>query len=242
MATFWPPSSSSNYPSIFLYLQSYPFLFFLLFLTTSATSLTLASLVNPHSYISPRVPYSDHCNHIVPESPIDPSPSAVFSRASLAFDVSFFSGGDSFFNRYQSQNGDVKSARFRPMSIRKTLGDGKIYKVEDKLTLQISKTSAFSSYYGGDFGKKKLQVTHIDGRSSWGGASFDFSGFWSESTGQVCMVGSTQVLSVEGTDLKSFDARLMLNYSNESNIYGSLVKGVLESVNSQSEFKTISIL
>ncbi|CAL9226806.1 unnamed protein product, partial [Arabidopsis halleri] len=56
------------------------------------------------------------------------------------------------------------------------------------------------------------------------------------------MVGSTQVLSVEGTDLKSFDARLMLNYSNESNIYGSLVKGVLESVNSQSEFKTISIL
>ncbi|CAE6184234.1 unnamed protein product [Arabidopsis arenosa] len=169
---------------------------------------------HPPIYRPSRIPYFDHCNHIVPESSIDPSPSAVFSRASLAFDVSFFSGGDSFFSRYQSQNGDVKSARFRPMSIRKTLGDGKIYKVEAKLTLQISKTSASSSYYGGDFGQKKLQVTQIDGRSSWGGASFDFSGFWSESTGQVCMVGSTQVLSVE----------------------------VLESVNSQSDFKTISIL
>lgn len=82
----------------------------------------------------------------------------------------------------------------------------------------------------------------IDGRSSWGGASFDFYGFWSESTGQVCMVGSTQVLSVEGTRLKIFDARLMLNYSKESNIYGSLVKGVLESVDSLSEFKTVLIL
>ncbi|CAA0396042.1 unnamed protein product [Arabidopsis thaliana] len=242
MATFWPSSSSSNHPSIFLYLQSYPSLFFLLFLTTSATSLTVASLVNPHSFIAPRIPYSDHCNHIVPESPIDPSPSAVFSHASLAFDVSFFSGGDLFFNRFQSQNGDVKSARFRPKSIRKTLGDGKIYKVEAKLTLQISKTSASSSYYGGDFGQKKLQVMQIDGRSSWGGASFDFYGFWSESTGQVCMVGSTQVLSVEGTRLKIFDARLMLNYSKESNIYGSLVKGVLESVDSLSEFKTVLIL
>lgn len=202
--------------------------------------------MNPHSFVSPRIPYSDHCNHIVPESPIDPSPSAVISRASLAFDVSFFSGGDSFFNRNQPRDGDIKSARFRPKSIRKTLGDGKIYKVEAKLTLEISKTSASSSYHGGDFGQNKLQVTQIDGRriplSSWGGPSFDFYGFWSESTGQVCMVGSTQVLSGEGTDLKTFDARLMLNYSKDSNIYGSLVKGVLESVNSQSNFEMISIL
>ncbi|XP_010439442.1 PREDICTED: uncharacterized protein LOC104722884 [Camelina sativa] len=249
MATSRPPSSSSNYPSRFLYLQLYPSLFFffflLLFLTSAASSLTVvASLVNPNSFAAPRIPYSDHCNHIVPESPVDPSPSAVFSRASLAFDVSFFSGGDSFFKRYQSQSGDIKSARFRPRSIRKALGDGRVYKVEAKLTLEISKTSAF---YGGDFGQRKIQVTQIDGRrihlSSWGGPSFDFSGFWSESTGQVCMVGSTQVLSGEGTDLKNFDARLMLNYSKDSNIYGSLVKGVLESVNnSQNSFETISIL
>ncbi|KAL1201790.1 hypothetical protein V5N11_006329 [Cardamine amara subsp. amara] len=232
MATFRPHSSSSK-P---LYLQSYPSLFLLLFILflISATSFTFASLLNPHSFTSPRIPYSDHCNHIVPESPIDPSPSAVFSRASLAFDVSFFSGGDSFFNRNQPRNGDIKSAWFRPKSVRKTLGDGKIYKVEARLTLQISRSSVSSSYNAGELGQKKLQITQIDGRRI---PSFDFSGFWSESTGQVCMVGSTQ-----GTDLKFFDTRLMLNYSKDSNIYGSLVKGVLESVNKQSDFKTISIL
>ncbi|EOA18504.1 hypothetical protein CARUB_v10007056mg [Capsella rubella] len=250
MATFWPPSSSSNYSSSFLYLQSCSSLFFvflLLFLTSATCSLTVeSSLVNPHSFTAPGISYSDHCNHIVAESTTDPSPSAVFSRASLGFDVSFFSGGDSFFKRYQSQNGDIKSARFRPRSIRKTLGDGGIYKVEAKLTLEISKTSASSFYYGGDFGQRKIQVTQIDGRripvSFRGGPSFDFYGFWSESTGQVCMVGSAQVLPGEGTDLKTFDARLMLNYSKDSNIYGSLVKGLLESVNSQSSFETISIL
>ncbi|ESQ55198.1 hypothetical protein EUTSA_v10024323mg [Eutrema salsugineum] len=247
MATFRPPSSSSNYPSKFLYLQPCHSLFILLLLIlTSATSLTVSSLVNPNSFKTPQIPYSDHCNHLVPESPVDPSPSAAFSHASLAFDVSFFSGGDSF-NRIQPRNGDIKSARFRPKSIRKTLGDGKIYKVEARLTLQISRTSASSSNYAGDFGHQKIQVTQIDGRripvSSWDGHSFDFSGFWSESTGQVCMVGSTQVFSGEGSDLKSFDARLMLNYSNDSNIYGGLVKGVLEIVNNnQSNFETITIL
>uniref|UniRef100_A0A1J3JRP8 RING-type E3 ubiquitin transferase n=1 Tax=Noccaea caerulescens TaxID=107243 RepID=A0A1J3JRP8_NOCCA len=249
MATFRLPSPSSNYPSQFLYLHSCPSLFFfsLLLLSlflTSATSLTVSSLVNPHSFTSPRITYSDQCNHIVPESPIDPSPSAAFSRASLAFNVGFFSGGDSF-NRSQSRNGDINSARFRPKSIRKTLGSGKIYKVEARLTLQISRTSASSSNYGGDLGQGKLQVTQIEGRripvNPWGGASFDFSGFWSESTGQVCMIGSTQVLSAEGT-YKSFDARLLLNYTKDSNIYGSLVKGVLEMVNNQSDFRTITIL
>lgn len=56
------------------------------------------------------------------------------------------------------------------------------------------------------------------------------------------MVGSTQFVSEEGTDLKSFDARLVLNYSKDSNIYGSLVKGVLESVNKETSFETVLIL
>ncbi|KFK40612.1 hypothetical protein AALP_AA2G018600 [Arabis alpina] len=197
MATFRPLSLFPIYPSKLLYLQSYPSLFFLLFLTSATPS--------------PTIPYSDHCNHIIPQSPIDPSPSAVFSHASLAFDIGFFSGGDDFFNSYQPRNGETKSARFRPVSIRKTLGEASIYKVEARLTLQISRTS--------DLGQRKLQVTQINGRSSWGDQRFDFYGFWSESTGQVCMV--------------SFDARLVLNYSKDSNIYGSLVKGVLESVNKE---------
>ncbi|KAF8096949.1 hypothetical protein N665_0298s0019 [Sinapis alba] len=210
------------------------FFFFLLFFLPSATSLTVSSLLNPNPFKPPPIPYSDHCNHIVPESPIDPSPSASFSRASLAFDVSFFSGGDSFFNRNPPRSSDVKSASFRPKSIRKTLGDGGIYKVEARLTLQISRTSA---NYGGE---QKIQVTQIDGRripvSFMGGQSFDFYGFWSERTGQVCLVGSTF------GSYKSVDARLVLNYSKESNIYGSLVKGVLESVSNQSDFETVSIL
>ncbi|CAN8231092.1 unnamed protein product [Cochlearia groenlandica] len=250
MATFRCLSSSTNNPSKPIYLQSYPslFLFFLLLLLSlsSATSLAVSSLVNPHPFFTSHIiHYSDHCNNIVPESPLDPSSSASTTRASLAFDAGFFSGGDFFFNRNQPPRRiDARSSRFTPKSILKTLGDGGIYKVEARLTLQISRISASSPLYAGDFGHRKFQVAQIgEGRisvSSWGGQSFDFSGFWSESTGQVCMVGSST--QDQGSDSKSFDARLLLNYSNESNIYGSLVKGVLESVNDHSDFGTISIL
>ncbi|KAJ4912832.1 hypothetical protein Rs2_07453 [Raphanus sativus] len=75
-----------------------------------------------------------------------------------------------------------------------------------------------------------------------GGQSFELYGFWSERTGRVCLVGSAQVLSASGSYYKPFDARLVLSYSNESNIYGSLVKGALESVSNQSGFETVSIL
>ncbi|CAH8345564.1 unnamed protein product [Eruca vesicaria subsp. sativa] len=209
-------------------------LFLLFLLTSSTTSLTVSSLLNPNPFKPPRIPYSDHCNHIVPSSPTDPSPSSSSTPASLAFDVSFFSGGDSFFN--QNSSSVVKAATFRPKSIRKTLGDGEIYRVEARLSLQIA------NYGGGLGGQRKIQ---IEGRripvSFMGGQSFDFYGFWSERTGRVCLVGSGQVLSKFGT-YKSVDARLVLNYSKESNIYGSLVKGVLESVDKESDFETVSLL
>ncbi|KAJ0239457.1 DUF2921 family protein [Hirschfeldia incana] len=214
-----------------------PLFFFLLIFLPSATPLT-SSLVNPNPFKPPRIPYSDHCNHIVPESPTDPSPSASFIPSSLSFHVSFFSGGDSFFNRPTSP--DLKAASFRPRSIRKALGDGAIYRVEARLTLQTSRSGV------GELGQRKIQLTQIDGRripvSFMGGQSFELYGFWSERTGKVCLVGSAQVLSASGSSYNSVDARLTLSYSNESNIYGSLVKGVLESVSKPSGFETVSLL
>ncbi|KAG2249057.1 hypothetical protein Bca52824_088685 [Brassica carinata] len=69
-------------PSLFFF-----FAFFLLFLT-SATPLAVSSLVNPNPFKPPRIPYSDHCNHIVPESPPillpPPPPAPPRSRSTSA--------------------------------------------------------------------------------------------------------------------------------------------------------------
>ncbi|XP_020256262.1 uncharacterized protein LOC109833120 [Asparagus officinalis] len=89
-------------------------------------------------------------------------------------------------------------------------------------------------------------------------ASFSLSGFWSENTGELCMVGSDQVEhnrlvctmgSVCRTRSQStsfvHSVVFRLNYPKNSNISTSLVKGTVESldpVDSQNYFDMISVL
>ncbi|XP_010529413.1 PREDICTED: uncharacterized protein LOC104806284 [Tarenaya hassleriana] len=215
-------------------LQPCPFIFFFVVVFLFPTSVTsLAAGFIPHSVASPRISYSDYCNDLVPESPVDPSPSALFRDSSLRFNIGFFSGGESLFSDQNlTLSGFSRSARFVPFSLRRTLGDGdKVFKIEARLDLLLvaSTTQSFTD---------RKQVGYREG------PRFEFSGLWSESTGHVCMVGSGGYGFAQG-DRRSYDVVLKLNYSKDSNIHGSLINGVLQIVkgkNTQNYFKPISIL
>ncbi|KAA8526833.1 hypothetical protein F0562_008938 [Nyssa sinensis] len=72
---------------------------------------------------------------------------------------------------------------------------------------------------------------------------FVLDGFWSESSGKLCMVGSASWHSKYGNSL-NLDAVLKLNYAKNSTIATSLVSGTLESLSSDESnyFEPISIL
>ena len=74
------------------------------------------------------------------------------------------------------------------------------------------------------------------------------TGYWSESTGKLCMIGS-EYNHVDSGFMKGFpDVVLQLNYPKNSGIYGSLIGGTLESLNVKEEdddskyFEPIEIL
>ncbi|XWS19598.1 hypothetical protein CRYUN_Cryun31cG0029200 [Craigia yunnanensis] len=74
--------------------------------------------------------------------------------------------------------------------------------------------------------------------------SFSLSGYWSESTGRLCMVGSG-VSNGNAGKFRTFNVVLKLNYSSNFNVFGSLISGVLESLDfehSVSYFKPVSLL
>ncbi|KAK8607950.1 hypothetical protein V6N13_023394 [Hibiscus sabdariffa] len=74
--------------------------------------------------------------------------------------------------------------------------------------------------------------------------SFSLGGFWSESTGRLCMIGSGSSNRNSGK-VRTFNAVLKLNYSTSFNVSGSLISGVLQSVDSEPSlnyFEPVSIL
>lgn len=73
--------------------------------------------------------------------------------------------------------------------------------------------------------------------------NFDLSGFWSESTGMICMVGSGSSYTFEGNAFH-LSAVFKLNYPKISSIFTSIVTGTVESldpVDSPNYFEKISV-
>lgn len=78
-----------------------------------------------------------------------------------------------------------------------------------------------------------------------GRASFDLSGFYSEATGLLCMVGggssSSSGLSTGGNS-RELQAVFKLNYPNTSTITTSLASGIVEVFDNSQSFNPISVM
>ncbi|GLT51407.1 hypothetical protein SLA2020_258340 [Shorea laevis] len=197
--------------------------------------------------------YAKHCNQEIPDLPLNfttlrSSPIAN----SLAFQIGFFSGGDSIFSQSNSRTEFPKSAIFGPLSASRAITNNNdhqpsVFKIQGRLSLQIP--ISFSVYRnGGHLTERRGLRFRVRGPRipvfERGVQSFWLNGFWSESTGRLCMVGSGTSHGDAGK-FKSFSVVLKLTYSKNSSIFGSFVSGVLESLdekNGFSYFEPVSIL
>lgn len=193
------------------------------------TAFCLNSFLSSATQIS----YSDHCNSIVPESTLNKFEPALSSFPRLH--TGYYTGGDEIL----SQN--AYSLTFRTPNVYKTEKDG-VFGIEGTLLLRSRNT------YSYDGGVTYLQVarsydpgaiSHEPGvRRRRSLVRFRLHGFWSESSGNLCMVGTED-------ELPNLAAVLKLSNLKNSSVVTTLVSGRLECMSSANDlnyFEPISIL
>ncbi|TYH74633.1 hypothetical protein ES332_D05G413900v1 [Gossypium tomentosum] len=174
--------------------------------------------------------YGVHCNSVVHESkPVDeefnimPFPGRQYG---------YFSGGDKVLNNPPSRSyyaPKSKTLLFETHHVFTTDADD-VFMVEGNLIFQTSfyyeqSISSGSSYFRGTL-------------------DFDFRGFWSRTTGKLCMVGSSYAYSKEGK-LLHLAAVLKINNLQSSSNISTLVTGTMDSLSSANDpnhFEQISLL
>ncbi|XP_062162410.1 uncharacterized protein LOC133869436 [Alnus glutinosa] len=221
-----------------------PFLCFLFVFIANTPTTTSDFLVRDRN-TNPEASYTQHCNDVVPESPFAPNTSFLSSFIDtskfLRLGTGFFSGGDPIFNGTAVDT--LKTLSFIPYRSQKTVSDG-VYKVQASMSLR----NGFALSLFGSPKHRRLRQIRFRGprRSSWQAvAPFSLTGYWSESSGKLCMVGSGSSY-IDPGNVKRFDVVLKLNYRINSSIYGSLISGTLESMHDDKDnsnyFEPISIL
>ncbi|KAL5575415.1 hypothetical protein UlMin_017114 [Ulmus minor] len=192
--------------------------------------------------------YRRHCEHIVPQSPLESHPGFGAGAGAGAlpsrFRFGYFTGGNPLIGKTHLSGGgigDPKLISFRPINPRETAADG-IFKLEARMSLRDS--SVFS--VSGNSTHRRLRLVKFRGPRfpAWRRlVTFTLSGYWSETSRKLCMVGSGSVLHTGTSD--SLSVVLKLNYPRNSNIYSSLITGSIESLSdklSSNYFSPISIL
>ncbi|KAG6506424.1 uncharacterized protein LOC121979491 [Zingiber officinale] len=201
MAMITCSSSSSSSPTSPPWLPL--FLFFLCVFSTSFFSSTAKIL------------YAPHCNTIVPEA----KSTNRFTTSHSAFDIyhGYFSGGAKIFHL------EHLSFYFRPFYLYKTLSPDSL-QVDGELVLRGAKILEPSK-------PSRSYLNYSRGNISTEETRFHFSGFWSKSTGMLCMVGHGTFTQTEGKS-RPLSAVFKLFYPQNATIHTSLVKGTLESLSS----------
>ncbi|KAI9185667.1 hypothetical protein LWI28_009421 [Acer negundo] len=183
------------------------------------------------------ISYHDHCS-IVPESLIT---APEFSNLPFPpFQNGYYDGGDTILNpnpsNYSVDNDNFLS--FETQHVFRTDNES-VFKVEGSLILPFRNRNYLeqdmSWTYAGSFYSPR--------RSRKSAVSFNLKGFWSEYTGELCMVGTSSSYSREGK-LLHLTAVLQLSGVKNSTIT-SLIRGTLQSLSSADDpnyFEPISIL
>ncbi|EEF33586.1 conserved hypothetical protein [Ricinus communis] len=214
--------------------------------TATFVVFTILFYANFISSSQPDIPdYKAHCASVVPHSP----PTAPeFTTIPFPPDQDgYYLGGDGMFDlldsnssHYYYSSSDRKVLLFRTRHVHSTDADG-VYKVEASLIIQPSSMS----YNVEDIGYSYSHSPHVI--SSWTGRdalTFEVAGFWSKSTGKLCMVGSSSTYWHEGK-ARVLNALLNLYDVKRVNNITSLIRGTIHSLNSAydlSYFQPISLL
>ncbi|XVE50261.1 hypothetical protein DITRI_Ditri01bG0147800 [Diplodiscus trichospermus] len=181
--------------------------------------------------------YGHLCGSVVPES----------KPAYEEFNISpfperqngYYSGGDKVLNpsSHQSYLPGSKALVFETHYVYKTDVQD-VFKVEGNLIFQSS------HYYEQSFSSDFSLALYTRDSGKRGVLDFDFRGFWSRTTGKLCMVGSSYMYN-KGGKLLHLVAVLKLNNIKESSTINTLVTGTMDSLHPTDEpsyFEQISLM
>ncbi|KAF9685497.1 hypothetical protein SADUNF_Sadunf03G0060800 [Salix dunnii] len=216
--------TNNSSPSTWCFLSWLHTAMFLVLSTTFYTPILVSSKIDTRNY-------NKLCASVVPES----TPNDVTEFTTIPFAAEqggYVLDGEDIMNHPNSSRNHYPSSNRRELFIHthnvySTDADD-VYKVEASLILQTS-DMAFYMY---------------NDTSPWGPLSFEVEGFWSRSTGKLCMVGSGSTSSKEGKH-HVLPALLKLDGVRDSSTITSLVGGTLESLSTSGDsgyFKPISLL
>ncbi|XP_057791157.1 uncharacterized protein LOC131008286 [Salvia miltiorrhiza] len=170
---------------------------------------------------STTVSYTDHCSSVVPQSIPN---NCTYKNFIPRFITPHFTGGESLIGRKAGNQPNQNLAKsllleFQP-KFNGTAENG-IYKVEALLHIMY----AFPFYHIPGYTGSYYETTRDQEA-----ITFLLEGFWSQISGNLCMVGSAY-LELEGGCCVNLDAVLKLNYAAEDNpsVYTSLISGTLHS-------------
>ncbi|TXG66972.1 hypothetical protein EZV62_008247 [Acer yangbiense] len=184
------------------------------------------------------ISYHDHCSSIVQESPITAPEFATLPFP--PFQNGYYDGGDTILNPNPS-NYSVDNDKFLSFQTQHVFGTDheSVFKVEGSLILHFRNRN----YLEQDMSRTYAGSFYSTRRSRKNAVSFNLKGFWSEYTGELCMVGTSSSYSREGK-LLHLTAVLQLSGVKTSTIT-SLIRGTLQSLSSADDpnyFEPISIL
>ncbi|PRQ31326.1 hypothetical protein RchiOBHm_Chr5g0034231 [Rosa chinensis] len=196
------------------------FISFFVFTTISFNSLSFSASA---SLIS----YADHCASVVPESTENINAGSQFVHL-IHTGYYYTGGGSDILNLYSPDDQVKNSVGFQCWDISETHVQG-LFKVEATLEFQVT---------------NMIELQSMPPKIIPGSVSFRLNGFWSKSSGKLCMVGSSSIYSKQGNPLvvlKLYNL-IMNNTSVTSLISGTFENVMMISENDPKSLGPISIL
>ncbi|KAK1405158.1 Cytidylate kinase [Heracleum sosnowskyi] len=179
------------------------------------------------------ISYSKHCGSVVPEA--TPTTYADSTFPYLETLTSFITGGERFFGKNSTYSSYTNL--YLNTNVFATNSHG-LYKIEAELTFMVVNNEMYDLVSNSTHGRSSPR------RRRSGRLMFLLHGFWSESSGKACFVGSAPWYSSIGEPL-SLEAMFKINYPKGSTYSNGFLTGELESLShldDETYFEPISIL
>ncbi|CAK8535117.1 unnamed protein product [Lathyrus sativus] len=197
------------------------------------TLLTISSFSSSQSQPS----YKDHCSSIIQPSP--PRDTTIITHSLFPLG-GYFTGGANIIHDQNSFNRYSSSFLLRHINLHETINSD-LFKIESTVSFRTSPNTVYYHVRNFTYGDKPSYRSQRHFKTSF--VTFRLEGFWSNSSGKVCMVGTGSAYSKTGDSL-NLEAVFKLNNVFSSSNITSLISGSLESLSSEKNqyFETISVI
>ncbi|XP_074373512.1 uncharacterized protein LOC141713841 [Apium graveolens] len=180
------------------------------------------------------IPYSEHCGSVVSEATPTTYADSTFPNY-LESITTFIKGGARIFGENSTRSSHTSVYFQRKVHATNRHG---VYKIDAELSFEVLNKEMYHLVSNSTHGRSSPR------RRSCGRLKFLLHGFWSESSGKGCLVGSAPWYSSIGEPL-SFDAMFKISYPKSSTYCNGFLTGELDSLShldNETYFEKISIL